>query len=78
MKSSGAGSKPAPAGEMLNHLIQTYIISNQERIVARYNENKNKTTIIEREKGKKKEKSIRKGLILVKLQTNNGKINLSY
>lgn len=62
----------------LNHLNQIYEIDGQERAVARYNENKDKTTIIEREKGAEKQQSVVQGLSIIKLKSEKGNLRLEF
>ncbi len=61
----------------LDHLIQTFTIKGQETVVAIYNDKNDKTTIIERQKRGKKEKSSIQGLGIIKLQTEKGKLLLT-
>ncbi len=58
------------------YLIQTYMIKNQERIIAIYNDNKNRSTVIEKTKGQKVDKSTLKDLQIIKLKSNKGKLQL--
>ncbi len=62
----------------IHRLIQTYEVKGQERLSARYNENKDKTTIIEKEKGSDKERSVVQGLSIITLKSEKGKLNIEF
>ncbi|MBU3979586.1 hypothetical protein KJ980_04315 [Patescibacteria group bacterium] len=63
---------------ILDKLKQQYEIKDQEKITVKYNENKDRSTIIEKEKGEKKDKTKVAGLKLIQLKTDKGKLMFTY
>jgi len=66
----------ADSDNSLNHLVQNFEISGTERIVAVYNENKDKSTIITKTVGQNSEKTTTQELKIIKLISDKGKLQL--
>lgn len=64
--------------EEIKKLIQNYQVKNQEKVIARYNIEKDRGTIIEKTKGEKTQKTQIASLAILQLKTNNGKLVLDF
>ncbi len=77
-KSSIAVAWTAGSTNEIKYLLQTYLISKQEGIIALYNAEKSKTTSIEKTVGSNVTKTTAPDMSIIKLKCINGSVKLSY
>lgn len=60
--------------DVMDHLVQTFVIKDQHKIHAVYKDNRDASTVIEKTSGEKKEKSTVQGMQIITVKSDAGKI----